>query len=173
MEGADSFTGQFRQEAFMNEFTRTLIYKRTHRGDPDDRGIFGIHDCMGQVRGWELGSAIGVGGSVPDPGHEDIAGKVTWIGLGPEIVGRTARGPLLRFRWFRRFDEIGPKLKILAPILFAHMFVDRHVRALLSQNLQEAEKEEVKRILRWGEEGRDSKRPAALREKSSSCNCRC
>lgn len=29
---------------------RTLIYKRTHVGDPDPGGRFGIHDCMGQVR---------------------------------------------------------------------------------------------------------------------------
>ena len=173
MERADSITGQFRKEAFMDEFTKTLIYKRTHRGDPDDQGIFGIHDCMGNVRGWEFDSVIGIGGSAPDPGHEDIAGKVTWIGLGPEIVGSTSRGPLQKFKWFRRFDEIGPELKKLAPSLFAHMFVDRHIRALLSQNLQDAEKEEVKRILRWGEESEDSKLPAALIKKSSSCNCRC
>jgi hypothetical protein len=157
----------------MIKFTRTLIYKRTHRGDPDDRGIFGIHDCMGKVRGWDFDSTIGVGGSDPDPGHEDIAGRVTWIGLGPEIIGRTSRGPILRFKWFWRFDEFGPELKNLAPRLFAHMFVDRHVRALLSQNLQDAEKEEIKCILKWGEESEAPKPPALLMKKSSSCKCRC
>jgi hypothetical protein len=29
---------------------RTLIYKRTHTGDPDANGCFGIYDCMGRVR---------------------------------------------------------------------------------------------------------------------------
>ncbi len=157
----------------MNQFTKTLIYKRTHRGDPDDRGIFGVHDCMGSVRGWRFDSAIGVGGSNPDPGHKDIAGKVTWIGIDPEVVGKTLRGPVLRFNWFRRFDEIGPELKILAPSLFAHMFVDRHVRALLSQNLQDVEKEEVIGILRWGEEGSNWTQPATLKKAGSLCKRIC
>jgi hypothetical protein len=43
----------------------TLVYKRTHTGDPDESGIFGIHDCMGQVRGWNFGAVIGVGGKSP------------------------------------------------------------------------------------------------------------
>ncbi len=75
----------------MNEFSKTLVYKRTHRGDPDDRQIFGIADCMGQVRGYNFDSVIGVGGSSPDPGHEDIAGRVTWIGLNPQIIGTNLR----------------------------------------------------------------------------------
>ena len=30
---------------------RTLIYKRTHSGDPDPTsGRFGVRDCMGKVR---------------------------------------------------------------------------------------------------------------------------
>ena len=36
---------------------RTLIYKRTHPGDPDVDGLFGIHDCMGQVRAWSFDEA--------------------------------------------------------------------------------------------------------------------
>jgi len=34
---------------------RTLIYKRTHPGDPDREGRFGIHGCMGRVRTWRFG----------------------------------------------------------------------------------------------------------------------
>jgi len=26
-------------------YGRTLVYKRTHSGDPDPAGRFGIHDC--------------------------------------------------------------------------------------------------------------------------------
>jgi hypothetical protein len=28
---------------------RVLVYKRTHNGDPDQFGCFGVHDCMGEV----------------------------------------------------------------------------------------------------------------------------
>jgi len=28
--------------------TRVLVYKRTHHGDPDHYGQFGINDCMGE-----------------------------------------------------------------------------------------------------------------------------
>jgi hypothetical protein len=41
---------------------RTLVYKRTHNGDPDAEGRFGIHDCMGQVRSYGYEAVIGVGG---------------------------------------------------------------------------------------------------------------
>lgn len=42
---------------------RTLVYKRTHNGDPDAEGRFGIHDCMGQVRGYGYEAVIGWAGS--------------------------------------------------------------------------------------------------------------
>jgi hypothetical protein len=29
---------------------RTLVYTRTHKGDPDKTGCFGIWDCMGKLR---------------------------------------------------------------------------------------------------------------------------
>ena len=41
---------------------RTLVYLRTHNGDPDEEDVFGIHDCMGQVRSWRFEAVIGVGG---------------------------------------------------------------------------------------------------------------
>lgn len=42
---------------------RTLIYKRTHSGDPDsESGVFGNHDCMGSVKGWQYDAVIGIGG---------------------------------------------------------------------------------------------------------------
>jgi len=157
----------------MSEFTKTLIYKRTHRGDPDDQAIFGVKDCMGKVRGWNFDSVIGVGGSKPDVGHEEIAQKVTWIGLGPKIIGKTSRGPVLHFNWFRRYDEIGPLLEERAPRLFAHMFIDRHVRALLSQNLCAIERKEVEDLIRWGVEDESTLRPSSLSNVSPLLKCRC
>ena len=41
---------------------RTFIYKRTHKGDPDKRGRFGINDCMGRDRSFDFNAVIGVGG---------------------------------------------------------------------------------------------------------------
>jgi len=38
----------------------TLIYKRTHRGDPNESGVFGVWNCMGQIRGWEFDAVIGM-----------------------------------------------------------------------------------------------------------------
>jgi hypothetical protein len=60
-----------------------LIYKRTHRGDPDADGVFGIHDCMGSVRDFAYDAVVGVGGIGDDARAHGIAGKINWIGVGP------------------------------------------------------------------------------------------
>ena len=47
---------------------RTLIYKRTHTGDPDPKaGVFGNNDCMGTVRKRDFDAVIGIGGIGPEP----------------------------------------------------------------------------------------------------------
>jgi hypothetical protein len=47
---------------------RTLIYKRTHTGDPDpETGVFGNNDCMGEVRCWDFDAVIGIGGIGEEP----------------------------------------------------------------------------------------------------------
>jgi hypothetical protein len=38
---------------------RILTYKRTHVGDPDQDGRFGIYDCMGRVRNYPFDAVIG------------------------------------------------------------------------------------------------------------------
>ena len=71
---------------------RTLIYKRTHSGDPDPvAGVFGNHDCMGSVKGWDFDAVIGIGGIGPEPKRNRIAGKLTWIGIGPHSITQTSR----------------------------------------------------------------------------------
>jgi hypothetical protein len=62
---------------------RSLIYKRTHPGDPDAEGRFGIHGCTGQVRAWRFEAVIGIGGTGPEPRSYGLAGKVNWIRIGP------------------------------------------------------------------------------------------
>jgi hypothetical protein len=59
-----------------------LIYKRTHTGDPDSNGIFGIHECMGRVRSYEFDSVIGLGGEGREPVDSKIDKKITYIGIG-------------------------------------------------------------------------------------------
>jgi hypothetical protein len=66
-----------------SHLVRTLIYKRTHNGDPDDAGCFGCRDCMGRVRSWHFQAVIGVGGLGADAHAAGIAEKLTWIGIGP------------------------------------------------------------------------------------------
>ncbi len=63
---------------------RVLVYKRTHNGDPDEQGRFGIEDCdcMGEVRSHEFDAVIGVGGIGAEAHASRIAGQVNWIGVG-------------------------------------------------------------------------------------------
>jgi hypothetical protein len=152
---------------------KVLVYKRTHKGDPDDRGIFGIDDCMGKVRMWDFVAVIGVGGKRPDRGHEDIAGKVNWVGIGAHENGNAARGRRLAFDRFYRFDEAGEDFKKLAPRLFKYMFEDKHRRALLSQNLPDKKmKDEVERVLMWAEESEHIPKSLPIKKnRSSKCGC--
>ena len=128
-----------------------LIYKRTHRGDPDKSGVFGRRDCMGRVRRWNFDAVIGVGGKSPWPRHEEIANRINWIGINPnktKAANPTWKGPIVRFERFVLYDEKGPRLKRLAPKLFKYMFEDKHVRAVMSRSLAGEMQEEITRILR-------------------------
>jgi hypothetical protein len=129
----------------------TLIYKRTHTGDPNKTGVFGVHDCMGRIRRWNFDAVIGVGGKSPWRGYEDIAYKINWIGVNAtkaDTRKRRWKGPLVMFERFVLYDEIGPKLKQLAPKLFKYMFEDRHVRAVTSRSLPAGMQKEISRILK-------------------------
>lgn len=129
----------------------TLIYKRTHRGDPNKSGVFGVHDCMGPVRRWNFDAVIGVGGRRPWTGHEEIANRINWIGINPDKTKARNpkwRGPLVTFeRFVLHKGGKGPKLKRLAPKLFRYMFEETHVRAVMSRSLATEMQEEITRIL--------------------------
>ena len=157
----------------MKTSLRTLVYKRTHRGDPDDSGVFGVNDCMGGVRGWDFDAVIGVGGSHPDRGHECIARKVNWVGIGPHEVGATARGPCLGFDFFCRFDEAGPLLEARAPELFGYMFEEKHVRVLLSQNHPQKIQADVQSLLTWAVTNKCLSKPQPLPEVKRGYRARC
>lgn len=123
---------------------RTLIYKRTHNGDPDpETGQFGIYDCMGRVRTWDFEAVIGVGGLSAKP--KALAGKVNWVGIKPHMGRWHKRGPIVTFETFV-FDPPGwPDFEKLAPLL-AERIYSRNVRAIM-KGLSAGEQEEVDRIL--------------------------
>lgn len=125
---------------------RTLVYKRTHAGDPDPvSGVFGNHDCMRSVRGWKFDAVIGIGGVGSEPRRHRIAGKLTWVGIGPHKTGDPHR-PRVTFDHFLYYGEHGPSFEEVAPVLAAHIY-GRHVRVIMD-SLSDAERAETASILR-------------------------
>lgn len=107
-----------------------LIYKRTHRNDPDRFGRFGIEGCMGRVRSFKFDAVIGVGGVSGWPKAEGIAGKVNWVGRNPQKRPNPfdKRGPLVTFRRgdFRVMEEKGPLLSTMSALLAAAVYGSRN-----------------------------------------------
>jgi hypothetical protein len=154
----------------------TLVYKRTHKGDPDETGIFGIHDCMGRDRGWSFDAVIGIGGKSPDRGHEDIALKINWIGINPHETecpfrDKPRRGPCLTFEHFILWDETGPYLEEHAHNLYRYMFVDRDVRVVMSRSLSLEMQDEVMKILGLTESHQPGKSHGPGKTTSTKCRC--
>lgn len=124
---------------------KTLVYKRTHRGDPGAEGCFGIHDCMKSVRARDFDAVIGVGGKGSEPRTHGIAEKLTWIGLGAQKTYPAGRKrPILTFENFVLYDDKGENIRELAPTLADHL-LEGNARVL--QNFTQAEQEEVNKIL--------------------------
>jgi len=125
---------------------RTLVYKRTHPGDPDERGVFGNEDCMGQVRGFEFDAVIGIGGIGNEARSFGIDGKINWIGSGAHKDGWNGRSPYVVFERFVLFEERGELVSAVAPALarrFCHARAPRYVLDRFSDR----EREEIQRIL--------------------------
>jgi hypothetical protein len=136
----------------MEKPLNTLVYKRTHKGDPCECGIFGIDDCMGQVRNWTFDAVIGVGGKSPWSRDAGIARKVNWIGICPsKSEAPSPRESLVTFDRFLLLNEKGPELKKLAPRFFSYMFEEKHVRLVKSRSLPAKMQQEVEDILQWAD----------------------
>ena len=130
----------------MNNQLPVLIYKRTHTGDPDEQGIFGIHDCMGKVRDWEYRAVIGIGGKRPWAGSQNIAEKITWIGISPNSKKKpdsdnSKRGSLVTFEKFCLYDANGPLVVDIAPNLHNHMLGTTHRRVVMGSLPANCQKE--------------------------------
>lgn len=113
---------------------RTLIYKRTHNGDPDpETGEFGCNNCMKTVRGRQFDAVIGIGGIGREPESHGIAGKLTWIGIGPHKIFDDSDNPgcpRVTFDHFLYFGEHGPLLEERYQALARRMY-DKNVRVLM------------------------------------------
>jgi hypothetical protein len=155
---------------------RTLIYKRTHSNDPDpETGVFGNRDCMGQVRAWEFDAVIGIGGVGDEPKRHGIAGKLTWIGIGPQrfFDDPDSRGPQLVFQHFKYFGEDGPLLVIKYPALARHMY-DTHRRLMIHLSSSEGPSldHDVELILRLAKNSPPSPGPAERKAPRLRNKCR-
>ena len=151
---------------------RILTYKRTHVGDPDEKGRFGIYDCMRSVRSYEYDAVIGVGGIGREPKSYGIDNKINWVGITPtKSRSRQFAGGEVTFKHFLLLEAQGPLLKKLAPLLAKRMYVVG-ARILLSDYSVD-EQAEAEEIVKW------SKRQSAPRSKSTNrsrgrgCKNRC
>jgi hypothetical protein len=129
-----------------DDLPRTLIYKRTHVGDPDSDGRFGIDDCMGKVRARDFYAVVGVGGIGSEPRSHGIDGKINWIGLGAKKGEHNGRGPIVTFESFCLWDSSGPCFKDYAPNLAEYIY-GHNVRAKMTDSLSPEERAEVAKIL--------------------------
>jgi hypothetical protein len=152
---------------------RILVYKRTHNGDPDAGGCFGVHDCMGAVRHRDFDAVIGVGGTGDEAGAAGIAGKVNWIGLGPRKTATGKRGPNVRFEHFRDFGTDGPDFAEKAPKLARRMY-SRNVRHIID-DFTAAQYAEARALLRLAANSPPSGgvRAASAKKRPSPCRPGC
>ena len=124
----------------------TLVYKRTHIGDPDKNGVFGIHDCMGHVRNLEFDSVIGIGGTGSEPKSHGIDRKINWIGVGVHKTGKRGRGFMVTFDHFQLFENDGDELSLESPEL-AKRFYSRHAPRYVLNDFSDTEQAEIDKLL--------------------------
>ena len=143
MHGNDSINYLF---FIWRQWVRILTYKKTHTGDPDNRGTFGINDCMGTVRNRQFDAVVGIGSKLPWSDSKEIAGKVTWVGVGPfRMKLATHRGDLIAFEKFVLLNGNGPDFEKVAPNL-AKRFYHGNARSILN-SYSKVEKEELDRLI--------------------------
>jgi len=156
---------------------RVLIYKRTHSGDPDRRGRFGINTCMGSVRGLTYDAVIGIGALTAEARSYGIDGRINWIGVGPKKDWSAAamkvddRGPQVTFRKFKLWEDAGPLFHVHAPLL-ARRFYERNARFVLA-GMSREEQAEAEAILKLVEKHRGAPTPSgpSCKRRKSETGC--
>ena len=133
---------------------------------------------MGEVRDWQFNAVIGIGGVGQEPQTHRIAGKLTWIGIGPQAIDHMGRGPQLIFHHFWYLGEKGPLLEANYPALAAHMY-SKNVRVRVhspSSGEHQGSKtaaldEDVKKILRLAMDAPPSRGPAERGSEKTGGKC--
>jgi hypothetical protein len=152
---------------------RVLTYKRTHIGDPNPEGIFGINDCMGSVRDYKYDAVIGVGGIGAEPKSYGIDGKITWVGIYPTKSKRKNKKDVeVTFKHFILLEEYGPLLIKHAPLLAKRLY-EGGARVLVSGYSPEELSEAIE-ILEWSKKQNQPKSILTnWAGKSKGCKIRC
>ena len=149
---------------------RTLVYKRTHKGDPDETGCFGIYDCMGDIRSWDFEAVIGIGGMGPEAKSEGIDRKINWIGTGarrtPSSCGPSR--PLITFDHFILWDAEGEELRDTAPSLAGRMY-SPHAPRFVLYGFNGLELKEISRLLAMAKNARPSTKSARHYRADAKC----
>lgn len=150
---------------------RILTYKRTHVGDPDEDGRFGIYDCMGRVRNYAFDAVIGVGGIGREPKGFNIDRKINWVGINPKRArSLSGKGAVVTFGTFLLLDDQGPLLETLAPNLAKRMY-EGCARILLNA-YSDVEREEAAKILQWSLNQKARKVGGAKAKRGCHSRCR-
>jgi hypothetical protein len=150
---------------------RTFIYKRTHKGDPDTKGRFGIHDCMKQLRNCAFDAVIGIGGMGYEAIAHGIDRKINWIGTGAKKHSLSnVKGQLVTFDHFILFEKTGVDFWAVAPSLADRMYARYAPRFLFDDEFSKAERAEVSRVLKLAAHAPPSSRTRL--PKSVLCNPR-
>ncbi len=159
---------------------RVLIYKRTHKGDPDQRGQFGINCCMGSFRSRDYYAVIGIGGTSERPVADGIDRKLNWIGVGAKrhpINDGTQH--LVTFDRFVLYEDAGRDFEKIAPII-ARQFYEGDARQLVydksrkDRTFSREETAEINFILSLADNAKPSNRkslPMTIDCKSEHCGC--
>ena len=149
---------------------RILTYKRTHNGDPDANGCFGVNDCMGSVRDSAFDAVIGVGGIGAEARVNGIAGKINWIGIGPSKLNNpNKRGAEVTFDQFLYYGQAGPDFRTAAPALAKRIY-GHNVRILLHDYTPAEYAEALKLLRRANRSGPSPRRGlSASHPNSNSC----
>ncbi len=130
----------------MNKKPVVLIYKRTHKNDPRENGIFGIEDCMKRVRDWQFDAVIGIGGKYPWKEDIEIAKKINWIGINAAKRKSIYKHSVVTFEKFCLFEEKGKFVEEIAP-KFAEYIYNSRCRFVKSTSLNNEMYEEILKIL--------------------------
>lgn len=147
---------------------RILTYKRTHIGDPDAFGRFGINDCMGRVRSYHYDAVIGVGGTGWEARSFGIDRKITWVGIGPKRKhgGNDRRAEIVEFEHFVLFDCAGPLLCSLAPNLANKIY---NGRRYILDAYSDTEITEAISIVNWALQIADNRQATGLKFFKQTC----